>query len=159
MTIWIISSSILALSETVHSNLHTLQLTQPNQSQLIHIHKTLITNHNLLQSLESSQIQYIERSVIQIIGYNELGNPRTKSIPLIHSGYGNNSIRLLDEIGMIRQSANIYRSLTTHTLTICTQFIITPERVWKSHVHKKWHVYSSFQYNKNHLRVQCCVGS
>ena len=153
MTIWIITITILLLCEAVHSNIHTLQLAQSNHLHFIHIHETIISNHNLLQSLESSQIQYSERCVIQTVTWNyKLSNPRTKSTPLSESGCGNNTIRLLDEIGMICQSANIYRSLTIHTLTICTHFIVIGERVWKSHIHKKWHVYSSFQINENHLR-------
>ena len=133
----------------VVANLYTLQLTQSNQLHFFHIHETLISNHNLLQSPESSQIQHSERSVIQtIVGYSELSDSGTKSIPLSESGYSDNSIRFLDEIGMIRQCTNIYRSLITNTLTVCTHFIVIPERIWKSHIHKKWHVYSSFQCNR-----------
>ena len=109
MTIWILTKSILVLRETVLSNLHTFQLAQSNQFHFFHIHETLITNHNPLQSLESSQIQHSERSVIQTSARNsELGNPRTKRIPLSESRHNSIHVRLLDEIRVIRQCANIY---------------------------------------------------
>ena len=48
MTIWIITITIPILREAILSNHHSLQLRQPNQMHLIHIHQTIATHYKLL---------------------------------------------------------------------------------------------------------------
>ena len=56
----------LVLRETILSNLHTLQLTQPNQSQPSHILKVVITNLQSLQPTIHTHIQYTPHITITL---------------------------------------------------------------------------------------------
>ena len=57
MTIWIITIPILVLSETVLSNLHTLQLTQSNQVNTARIRKAVVPDYQSLQVRETRHNQ------------------------------------------------------------------------------------------------------
>ena len=133
MTIWIITSTILALSETVHSNHHTLQLIQSNQLHFIHIHERVVSNHNSSHIRESSQIQHSEGRVATApILNDDLSHGRTEGIQVIHIehiGCG----RVGNQIGMVRQFASIDH----------TPLVVVQERVRESDVHEKGHAYSS----------------
>ena len=133
MTIWIITPTILLLSEAVHSNLHTLQLTHSNHLHFIHKYERIISNHNSPHTHESSQIQHSEGRVATApILNDDLSHGRTESIQVIHIqhiGCG----RVGNQIGMVRQFASIDH----------TPLIVVQERVRESDSRKKGHVYSS----------------
>ena len=54
--VWITPKAILALREAVGANRHTLQPTQPNQSQLLHVLKTVVANAQLLKTRQPRHI-------------------------------------------------------------------------------------------------------
>ena len=70
----IIITTILVLSEAIHSNLHTLQLTQSNQLHFIHITETVVSNRQRFQLQESRQIQLSEIRLTHTIIDNDLGH-------------------------------------------------------------------------------------
>ena len=159
MTIWIIAIVILILRETVHSNLHTLQLTQSNQPQLIHIPETLISNHNPLQSLEPTQPQLRSCRIETIMGHSKLCHCGIQCVQFTNSRYNNRGGRLLNEIRMILQCPHVYESSTTTLPTVHIELVIVTKGEWQCHIHETGHILSLFPSNWNHLRVQCCAGS
>ena len=58
MTIWIITQNILFLRETVLPNHYTLQLTQPADTQHIHITEAIVTNRHIPQQGVLAQIEF-----------------------------------------------------------------------------------------------------
>ena len=114
-------------------NLHTLQLTQSNQLQFIHIHERVVSNHNSSHIRESSQIQHSEGRVATTpILNDDLSHGRIEGIQVIHIqhiGCG----RVGNQIGVVRQFASIDH----------TPLVVEQERVGESDSRKKGHVYSS----------------
>ena len=98
MTIWIITNVILVLSETVLSNLHTLQFTQSSDVHSRHIIQAVVSNLQLSQSRESGQIQFSEGQVTNTIVNDNLRHRGVKNYQFIDAS--NSRIRIVS--GQIR---------------------------------------------------------
>ena len=87
MTIWIITPTIL-LREAIHSNHHSLQLTQSNQLHFIHILKTIITHFKQSQMGHETQIESSPFwSITTVVLHNQFFNVIVKELILFIQHY------------------------------------------------------------------------
>ena len=77
MTIASVVITILALRETVLSDLHASQHLESDQLQLIHVHERFITNGEDGQVGETSQIQNSETRIVRAVVANSDVSDRT----------------------------------------------------------------------------------
>ena len=110
MTIWIITPAILVLSETAHSNLHTLQLIQSNYARLVHILETLVANHNTPHTLKSGKVKHSERGIIDDRTVeNDLSHARVQGYQIIQIAHC--CVRIVSrQIRVTSQRSKIYLS-------------------------------------------------
>ena len=105
--------AVLALREAVLSNHHTLQDTQSNDSDHIHVVEAVVANLQSLQLLESGQIQLSEAQIAHILVNNDLRYARVKREEITDTAHS--GVRVgMREIGVVRQHADVYSS-GTHT--------------------------------------------
>ena len=139
MTIWIIDIPIPVLSEALLSNLHTLQLTQPNQSQPSHILKVVITNLQSLQPMIHTHIQYTPHISITLTIPNHNLTRTTHHSPT--TTMLQQTVRLITLQHPLNQHHHQHynqhqRNKTNHQpLLLPSQPLLTPHHTLSKHTH------------------------
>ena len=141
MTIWIITRTVLVLSETVHSNLHTLQFTEPSDVEFTHVHERLVAYHNAPHTLEFGQVEHSERGIVaDPIVENDLSHVRVQGYQIIQIAHCR--IRVVSrQIWVTFQCSNVYLSERDEVSTSSDcDVILVVECIWKIHIVETGHV-------------------
>ena len=151
MTIWIIT--IITLRETLLSNHHTLQFTEPSDVEFTHVHERFVANHNTPHTLESGQVKHSERGIVaDPIVENDLSHVRVQGYQIIQIAHCR--VRVVSwQIWMTSQGSNVYLSQMNEVSTSSHRYVILVlECIWEIHIGETGHIYTSFHVNKDHSR-------
>ena len=141
MTICILTITVLLLRETLLSNHHTLQFTEPSDVEFTHVHERFVANHNTPHTLESGQVKHSERGIVaDPIVENDLSHVRVQGYQIIQIAHCR--VRVVSrQIWMTSQGSNVYLSQMNEVSTSSHRYVVlVGECIWKIHIGEIWHV-------------------